>query len=63
MARREFPCEGSGRRTSPTGSTAFPEVKCPCCHYYAAPVKKYGEHQIRSHRAVKTDPYPEEVTA
>jgi hypothetical protein len=61
MARkRQGQCEGSGRRVAPTGSSAFPEVKCPFCHYWASPVKKYGDYQIRSHREVKTDPYAEE---
>lgn len=57
MPKRQFPCPGSGKRTSPTGSTAFPEVKCPECHYWASPAKKYGDYQIRSHRPVKNDPY------
>lgn len=60
--RHRWPCPGSGRRVRPTGSTAFPEVKCPECHYWASPVKKYGDHQIRSHRRVVNDPYAEDCT-
>ena len=58
--KRRYPCEGGGRRTTPTGSSAFPEVKCPCCYFEASPVKKYGEHFIRSHRPVKNDPWKED---
>ena len=59
--RRRYPCEGSGRRTTPTGSSAFPEVKCPFCHYWASPVKQYAdEYVIRSHRRFVNDPYRED---
>ena len=57
MATR-YNCDGSGRRATPTGSTAFPEVKCPLCHFYASPIKRYGDWQIRAHRPVKTEPEP-----
>jgi hypothetical protein len=54
-----LPCEGSGHRVA-APSLSGEEVKCPQCHYWAAPVRKYGEYQVRSHRAVATDEYGEE---
>lgn len=47
-------CAGVGRRVTPTGSSAFPEVPCPVCGHYASPVRKYGETLVRFHRARKT---------
>lgn len=38
-------------------SSAFPEEKCPECFHYSAPVKKYGEWYIRSHRRKVKDDY------
>ncbi len=57
-----YPCNGSGKRVAAPSSTAFPEVECSeeGCFHYAAPVKKYGEYYVRSHRKVATDPYPED---
>lgn len=55
-------CDGSGTRTRPTGSSAFPEVKCPKCDYYGSPVKRWDEWYIRAHRVV-IDPEGEEVIA
>lgn len=45
-------CPGSGRRVQPTGSTAFPEVRCAECAAYLPPVERYGETFMRSHRRV-----------
>jgi hypothetical protein len=56
--RRE-PCPGSGRRVSDTQSSAFPEVKCPCCDAYLRPVlddKALRRYRMRSHRPVHNKP-------
>lgn len=47
--RRPRVCPGSGRRTQATGSSAFPEVRCPRCERYVVPVVKEWETTIRSH--------------
>lgn len=53
--KRSRVCPGSGSRVRPTGSSAFPEIKCSHCAAYLSPVKRYGDWQMRSHRPVRPD--------